>query len=123
MGLIRQCILATNAVAFFLGILQFIQSFELLLIVRLCQGVCVGIYSVLAPLVIKELAPLNIKGTLVSLVQLLICTGIFFGYLSTYVLKKITGDQSGRSFMNLVFIVPEIFIVIQTLILTFVFPY
>ena len=77
----------------------------------------------LAPLVIKELAPLNIKGTLVSLVQLLICTGIFFGYLLTYVLKKITGDQSGRSFMNLVFIVPEIFIVIQTLILTFVFPY
>ena len=77
----------------------------------------------LAPLVIKELAPLNIKGTLVSLVQWLICTGIFFGYLLTYVLKKITGDQSGRSFMNLVFIVPEIFIVIQTLILTFVFPY
>jgi len=102
----RHCIILINIIAYLLGILQFIKSFELLLIVRLCQGLCVGAYSVLAPLVIKELAPLKIKGTMVSLTQLLICSGIFFGYLLTYTLAKVTGDKSGKSFMHLVFILP-----------------
>ena len=61
---------------------------------RLIQGACVGIFSAIPPIIIKELSPIKVSGTVGTLVQLNITVGILIGYLLTYILKKITGDYS-----------------------------
>jgi MFS family permease len=112
-----------NCFAFTVGALIYIESFPVLVFMRLCQGFCVGFFSAIAPLIIKELSPTEISGTLGSYAQLNICLGVFIGCIFTYILKKITGDDTGRDFWFIVFGFTEITLAIQTLILIFVFPY
>lgn len=51
---------------------------------RIISGLAVGSISVLAPMFISETSPKLIRGTLVSVYQLMITFGIFLGYCSTY---------------------------------------
>jgi hypothetical protein len=83
----------------------------------------VGIYSSLASLIIKELSPTEISGTLGSYTQLNVCFGVFFGCIFSYILKKITGDDKGGDFWYILYGFTEITLVIQTLVLILVFPY
>jgi SP family sugar:H+ symporter-like MFS transporter len=112
-----------NILAFIVGFLIYIEVFYSLLLFRLIQGFCVGCYSAIAPLIIKELAPIEISGTLGSLSQLNVTIGVFLGSFISYVLKKITGDPTGNDFWFISFGIPQITIVLQTVILLFVFPY
>ncbi len=119
----RKCLLMMNAFAFTVGALIYIQTFPTLVIFRLCQGFCVGFYSSIAPLIIKELSPNEISGTLGSYAQLNICLGVFTGCIFTYILKKATGDETCKDFWYIIFGLPEITIAIQTVALLFIFPY
>ena len=47
---------------------------------RLVTGVSIGIFSSTVPMYIAELAPPQLRGTLVTLNQVCICTGILLGY-------------------------------------------
>jgi len=84
--------LLLNAIALIAGGLIYIENFYTLLFFRFLQGFCVGAYSSIAPLMIKELAPTEISGTLGSYAQLLVCTGVFFGCIFKYILYRITED-------------------------------
>lgn len=53
-----------------------------LLIGRLILGVSIGILSFTAPIYLAEIAPENIRGSMVSFYQLMITIGIFVAYLS-----------------------------------------
>lgn len=112
-----------NALAFTVGALIFIPSFPILIFLRLCQGFCVGFFSAIAPLIIKELSPTEISGTLGSYAQLNVCLGVFSGCFLAYILKKATGDPSGKDFWFIVFGLTEVTIAIQTVVLIFIFPY
>jgi MFS transporter, SP family, galactose:H+ symporter len=57
-------------------------SVNVLLIGRLILGVSIGILSFTAPLYLAEIAPENIRGSMVSLYQLMITLGIFLAFLS-----------------------------------------
>ncbi len=57
-------------------------SVGVLLAGRLILGVSIGILSFTAPLYLAEIAPENIRGSMVSLYQLMITTGILVAYLS-----------------------------------------
>lgn len=120
---LRKCLLIINAFAFIVGCFIFIQRFPTLLFFRLCQGFCVGFYSAIVPLMIKELSPTEISGTLGSYAQLNICSGVFFGCIFAYILKKITGDSTGKEFWFLIFGLTQVTIAIQTIALIFVYPY
>lgn len=82
-----------------------------------------GVYSALIPLIIKELSPNEISGTLGSYMQLNVTLGVFFGVFFAYLLKKMTGDTTGKDFWYILYGFPEITILIQTLVLLFVYPY
>lgn len=57
-------------------------SVSVLLVGRLILGVSIGILSFTAPLYLAEIAPENIRGSMVSLYQLMITIGIFVAFLS-----------------------------------------
>lgn len=53
-----------------------IPVFATLIIGRIIQGLCVGLYSAIVPLFINELSPIEVSGKLGALNQLLIVFGI-----------------------------------------------
>lgn len=57
-------------------------SVETLLLGRLVLGFSIGILSFTAPIYLAEIAPENIRGSMVSLYQLMITIGIFLAFLS-----------------------------------------
>jgi hypothetical protein len=61
----------------------------------------VGFYSAIAPLIVKELSPTEISGTLGSYCQLFTCLGVFFGSIFAYALKKIYADTTGSTFWRI----------------------
>ncbi len=58
----------------------------LLALGRVVVGIAIGIASFTAPLYISEISPANVRGTLVSLNQLMITIGIVCSYLADYAL-------------------------------------
>jgi SP family sugar:H+ symporter-like MFS transporter len=61
---------------------------------RLLGGLGVGAASVLAPAYISEVAPAKYRGTLSSIQQIAIITGLFASALSNYLLAHIAGDST-----------------------------
>lgn len=70
---------------------------------RLIAGLAVGTVSVISPLFISEVAPKQVRGTLVCCFQLCITLGIFLGYCTTYGTKKYTDSRSWRIPLGLCF--------------------
>lgn len=65
-----------------------VSDMRLLFIGRFLQGVCVGLFSTLTPLVIKEIIPVEVSGMLGSLYM----TSIILGSLIAYILPTIAGQ-------------------------------
>lgn len=66
--------IGTAAVSFTAG------GFAQLAAGRVLTGLCIGIFSSTVPMYIAELSPLHIRGRLVTVNQVCICTGILLGY-------------------------------------------
>jgi SP family sugar:H+ symporter-like MFS transporter len=61
---------------------------------RVLGGLAVGAASVLAPAYISEVAPAKYRGTLSSIQQIAIITGLFASSLSNYLLAQVAGDST-----------------------------
>lgn len=94
----RTCLLLTNLVALIVGGLLFIPNYKTLIFFRLIQGACVGVMTSVPPMTIREMVPVELSGTLGSLVQINVVFGIFIAYFMIYCLKKITGDLTCQSY-------------------------
>jgi SP family galactose:H+ symporter-like MFS transporter len=78
-----------------------------LMVSRFYLGLAIGVSSFAVPLYISEIAPTKIRGTLVSLFQLLITVGILAAYLSDRVFADNSNLESWRP-MLYVGVVPAI---------------
>lgn len=70
-----------------------VKSWVQYFIGRIISGIAVGSIAVLAPMFISETSPKAIRGTLVSMYQLMITCGIFLGYCTTYGTYHNYGDS------------------------------
>ncbi|OBA24405.1 general substrate transporter [Metschnikowia bicuspidata var. bicuspidata NRRL YB-4993] len=70
---------------------------------RLIAGLAVGTVSVVSPLFISEVAPKQLRGTLVCCFQLCITLGIFLGYCTTYGTKSYSDSRQWRIPLGLCF--------------------
>ena len=61
---------------------------------RVLGGLAVGAASVLAPAYISEVTPAKYRGTLSSIQQIAIITGLFASSLSNYLLAHVAGDST-----------------------------
>ena len=59
-------------------------SFDALVAFRIIGGVGIGIVSIVSPIYISEVSPAKIRGTLVSLYQLVVTAGFLLAYLANW---------------------------------------
>ena len=97
----------------------FSPDFTQLVIYRIVGGFGIGIVSIVSPVYISEVAPAEVRGTMVSLYQLFITIGFLLAYLANYlILKGTTIDEYWRPmlgaeaipdllFLVLIFFIPE----------------
>ncbi len=92
----RRAILLVSAVCFTAsavgaGISQTSLQF---ILYRVLGGLAVGAASVLAPAYISEVTPAKYRGALTSIQQIAIISGLFFSFLSNYVLARVAGGST-----------------------------
>ncbi|MFC6731004.1 sugar porter family MFS transporter [Haladaptatus sp. DYSN1] len=82
----RRLLIIVGAVVFFLGsfIMAVAPTVEILIAGRIIDGIAIGFASMVGPLYIAEISPPKIRGSLVSLNQLAITTGILVSYFVNY---------------------------------------
>lgn len=104
----RKKVLMLAALLFFVSAVGSASAHSLIffLFARVLGGLAVGVASILSPMYIAELAPAKYRGTLVSLNQLAIVTGILIAFFSNYLLVG-TGENNWR-WMLLVMAAPAL---------------
>jgi SP family arabinose:H+ symporter-like MFS transporter len=115
----RKKILIIVAVLFALTSIGSALAFNLnsLVVARICGGIAVGAASTVSPMYISEITPKRYRGSLVSMYQLFIVTGILVSYLINYMLNDVgennwrwmfaTGAVPSLLFLITLFLVPE----------------
>lgn len=63
---------------------------NLLIVSRVLLGIAIGVASFVAPLYLSEVAPKKIRGTMISLYQLMITLGILVSFLSNWLVVSLT---------------------------------
>lgn len=125
----RNCLLFVDALAILFGLLIYIQNPAMLFFCRFVQGICVGFYSAIAPLIIKEFAPTEIAGTLGTFSQLFVAFGVFFACLEQVVFKSIFKKEgqldveTEEHYWKFMFGFTLITTSIQTILLLFVYKF
>jgi len=91
----RRRLLIATAVIFGLGAIgaALAPDTALLVVARIVAGAAIGIASFVAPLYISEIAPVDIRGKLVSINQVALTSGIVISYLVDY---AFAGSQAWR---------------------------
>jgi SP family arabinose:H+ symporter-like MFS transporter len=92
-------------------------SLNSLVVARMIGGIAVGAASTVSPMYISEVTPKRYRGSLVSMYQLFIVTGILISYLINYMLSDMgennwrwmfaTGAAPSLLFLITLFLVPE----------------
>ncbi|WP_213995606.1 sugar porter family MFS transporter [Arsukibacterium sp.] len=67
---------------------------------RVLGGLAVGAASILVPAYIGEIAPASLRGRLISLQQLMIVLGLFFAFLSNYLIANAAGSAIAPFWAN-----------------------
>jgi SP family galactose:H+ symporter-like MFS transporter len=85
----RRHVIIAAAVVFALGAVgtALAPTIPLLVVGRVIVGVAIGVASFTAPMYISEMSPAKVRGTLVSLNQLALTSGIVISYLVDYALS------------------------------------
>ena len=96
-----------------------VPHISLLFFCRISEGIAVGFYSVLVPLFISEFMPPSLVSSMGALHLIVINFGMFLPFLLGWIMS-----QAGFGDFSLVlFIVNLITLVIQSILLIWVFPY
>jgi SP family sugar:H+ symporter-like MFS transporter len=70
------------------------------IVYRVMGGLAVGAASIICPAYISEIAPARIRGRLASLQQLAIVLGLFFAFLSNYLIAGAAGGASASFWLG-----------------------
>jgi MFS family permease len=123
----RTCIYVANVFVILGCSICIIPYPPALIVGRLIYGLAVGIFSVIIPIFIIEISPIQLKGSYGGVSQLSITTGIMISYLMGILGRNQNGDNSSNSKITwiivLIFGFPILLATIQVLAITFLFKY
>ena len=117
------CILLTNLFVIVGAGLTLIDDEYLVLVGRFFYGVSCGCFSVFCPKYISEVAPVEVKGPAGAFSQICITFGILLPFSIGLFYTDLDSEDNNRTLINLVFIIPIVFGIIQVLLLLLVFRY
>ncbi len=82
----RKKLILVSSIIFFIGALgsAFSPSFSMLILSRIVLGMAVGASSALIPTYLAELSPAEKRGSVSSLFQLMVMSGILLAYITNY---------------------------------------
>lgn len=92
-------------------------SYGMLMFGRAITGFGIGLGLAIDPMYISEIAPSHLRGFLVSCSETAINTGIVLGYLASFLLRNVEGDQQWRTMIALGIPMPVIFLVLVLIVL------
>lgn len=115
--------LITGYIAFISGSILFVPNQVVLIIMRLIQGTCIGLYCTIVPMYIREISPLHLAGTFGVLFQFFMALGSVFCFILSYLLKIITEDIGLESSWQGVFAFPLFPLLTQILLINFKYPF
>ncbi|KAM9034683.1 LOW QUALITY PROTEIN: solute carrier family 2, facilitated glucose transporter member 7 [Sarcophilus harrisii] len=81
--------------AILMGSSKAAKSFEMIILSRVMVGICAGIAYSALPMYLGELAPSNLRGTLGTMTEVFVITGIFLAQI--FSLQDILGNTEGNS--------------------------
>jgi len=87
-----------------MAISKSVMAWEVLLVGRLVVGLCAGLNTVLVPVYVSEIAPVNLRGGLGVFNQLAVTFGIFLGQILG--LGEVLGNDSSWPWLLAVTIIP-----------------
>jgi MFS transporter, SP family, galactose:H+ symporter len=89
----RRRVIIVTAILFAAGAIETALAPSLMLLIagRIIVGIAIGVASFATPLYISEVAPVNIRGRLVSINQVALTSGIVISYLVDYSLVAVQG--------------------------------
>lgn len=97
----KRTLMLNNALAIsggiFLGVTKLANSVAVLIIGRILVGINAGINTVVAPMYLSEIAPVNLRGSLGTLNQFGIVSGLLLG--NVLGLEEILGNESGWPYL------------------------
>ncbi len=105
----RKMTLLVSGLSFVLGSLgcALSGSGAMLIISRTVVGLSIGVASFTAPLYLSEVAPRNIRGTMISMYQLMITAGILASFVINTLIRKGTysgsAEQAGQAASDFMF--------------------
>ena len=79
------------------------KGFDDLVAYRIIGGLGIGIISIVSPIYISEVSPAKIRGTMVSLYQLAVTTGLLLAYLINFVILSNSGAAYSSPFFQCAF--------------------
>lgn len=120
-SMFRHSVIATAFVSLVGTILTLIATFPTLIIGRVLQGICIGIYTSVIPVFINEISPLELTGALGTLSSIFITTGIIVtNILAIFVEDWDPVNPKESGLWRVVFGVPLVAGVLQIVLLGFV---
>jgi sugar porter (SP) family MFS transporter len=132
-GLGRRYALLINNVIIAAGAgITMIFSFYSLIFGRLVLGYGLGVFTVISPLFISETSPAEVAGSMGALSQFMVTAGIMIAYIFGYLApiryiknegETVNPDVFTTQSWRIVFIMPAVFALIQSLLVLFIFRY
>ena len=121
----REFILIVNGVAIALGCLMlWVQEIYIVFIIRLCQGVCVGLYSITIPAILKETCPPKIMNRVIAVNWSMFSLALVLVYTMAYKNSSIYVNYAKTGMgWPILCAFPLFFVALQSVILEFWFPY
>lgn len=119
--LFRNSLLLVNIVSLVVVALTLIPNFPLLVVCRLIQGICAGLYTSIVPVMVKETVPYEVSGTFGAFLQLFTGVGAIVAILVQKIITDTTGDQS--LYWRIPFGFPIITVILQSVILLFAYNF
>ena len=103
--------------------LTLITSFRAILFGRFMCGMCTGVFTSICPIYIKELAPLEIAGKVGVLAQVGVSVGRVVGLIVSLPYVSEVASENPPVLWWIPFAFPVLFLVLQLLLLTFVYTW
>jgi MFS family permease len=103
--------------------LMLIKTLSWMLVGRFLYGVACGAFSVIGPMYIIEIAPVEISGPAGSLTQLTVTFGILVPFMIGFIFPDSSDLEKDKLLVNIIFMLPLILSAIHIILMITVFKH